>query len=61
MLGHHWPAPVSETPMIARALIATGIVFPLIKNVRVWQNFLDLRMVAYIDDAHVGPRIVHEN
>ena len=29
--------------------------------VRVWQNFLDPRMVAYIDDAHVGPMIVHED
>ena len=28
--------------------------------VRGWQNFLDPRMVAYIDDAHVGPMIVHE-
>ena len=31
------------------------------KNVRVWQNFLDPRMLAYIDDAHVGLRIVHED
>ena len=29
-------------------------------DVKVWQNFLDPRMVAYIDDAHVGPMIVHE-
>ena len=29
--------------------------------VRVWQNFLDPRMVAYIDDANVGPRILHED
>ena len=29
--------------------------------VRDWQNFLDPRMVAYIDDAHVGPMIVHED
>ena len=36
---------------------------PLIKNVvRVWQNFLDPRMVvAYIDDAHEGRRIVYED
>ena len=26
-----------------------------------WQNFLDLRVVAYIDDVHVDPRIVHED
>ena len=30
-------------------------------NVRVWQNFLDLHMVAYIDDTHVCPRIIHED
>ena len=40
-------------------------VFPLNKkkkkNVRVWQNILDPRMVVYIDDARVGPRIVHED
>ena len=31
------------------------------KNVRVWQNIVDTRMVVYIDDARVGPRIVHED
>ena len=73
MLGHHRPGPVSETPfkwcwrfaggpMIARFKCYWDSLSPHRKKVvRVWQNFLDPRMVAYIDDAHVGPRIVHED
>ena len=71
--GHHRPAPVSKTPFKWR--FAGGPMMARFKcywdslshhrkktkNVRVWQNFLDPRMVAYIDDAHVGPRIVYED
>ena len=50
-------------PMKARFKCYLDSLFPhkKNKNVRVWQNFLDPRMLAYIDDAHVGLRIVHED
>ena len=53
--------------MMDRLMMAIWIVFPLIRKknkqtvVRVWHNFLDPRVVANIDGAHVGPRIVHED
>ena len=69
MFGHHWPVPVSETPFEWR--FAGGQIMSRFKcyldslspqkTVRVWQNILDPRMVVYIDDARVGPRIVHED
>ena len=67
MLGHHRPVPVNETPfkwpMMVGFKCYLDSISPHIKKnvVRVWQNFLDRRMVAYIDDAYVGPRIVHED
>ena len=74
MLAHHWPIPVSEMPfkrhfaggpMMVRFKCYLDSLSPYKKHakktVRVWQNFLDPHMVAYIDDAHVGPRIVHED
>ena len=70
MLGHNRPGPISETPFKWRFAGGPMIAhfkcywdsLSLHKNVvRVWQNFLDQRMVAYIDDAHVGQKIVHED
>ena len=72
MLGHHRPAPISETPckwrfaggpMIARFNCYWDSLSPHKKTLsEFWQNFLDPRMVvAYIDDAQEGPRIVHED